>query len=279
MVVDSAAQMGNGTNGATPTQSPHNNNNFAASGVAATSTQTPAVTQYDYGVVYNNRPPVVESGVTRGYGAPTTTAAPAQYGMTTVHPSMSAPAPPPHAAHPQAYPMHAGAGAHPQMRHGPYGPPPHPHAPHPHPGYSYAAYSAPPPPAPEWAPQGFVNGHQHGWDAYAHHSHHPQQHQNHIPVVQPQSVGTSSGTMGGDQGHGHRIQLAPIPAENHTNNSGANGVSPTSPVRSSHSSNVNSSSPASMRSNGRVEDSVHGYQSQGKKNPLSIGNIISNDAR
>ena len=86
----------------------------------------------------------------------------------------------------------------------------------------------------------------------------------------------------GEQGQ-HRIQLAPIPSEN-----GASGavsdVSPTmqhSPVgRSSSLSNV-AASPASMRSNGRVErvdEGVRRYQSQGKKNPLSIRSI-TNDAR
>jgi len=85
---------------------------------------------------------------------------------------------------------------------------------------------------------------------------------------------------------GHRIQLAPIPTENNPNvGNSANNGSPHSPVRSSNSS------PPSMRTNGRVamsnsvgervDDGVHGYrtQGQGKKNPLSIGSIISNDAR
>jgi hypothetical protein len=234
--------------------------------------------------VYNNRQPV-ESAVRGGYGAPTPAPAPAQYSMSPMHPPA-----PPHAAHPQAYPMHGAAAAPPHpsvtpMRHNPYGPPPHPHAPHPHHAYSYATYAAPPPPAPEWASQGFVANHQHGgWDAYAHHSQHLQQ-QGHAPVGQPHpQTPVPAGAM--DHG-GHRIQLAPIPENNATNGS---SVSPTvqhSPVRSSNPS------PPSMRSNGRVsmsnsvgermDNGVHGYQNrgqiQGKKNPLSIGSIISNDAR
>jgi len=187
--------------------------------------------------------------------------------------------------------MHAaGAPHHPTpMRHNSYGlpPPPHPHAPHP--AYSYTTYAAPPP-QPEWSGgQGFVANHQHGWDAYAHHPQHPPPQQGHIPVGQPQQHTQSApgATMvtASAVDQAHRIQLAPIPTE--SNGNGTSNVSPPmqhSPIRSS-----NSSPP--MRSNGRVsmsnsvgervDDGVHGYrnQGQGKKNPLSIGSIISNDAR
>jgi hypothetical protein len=229
-------------------------------------------------------------------------------------PYMVHPAAPPHPPHAQTYALHATPSAgppphHPHvatMRHNPYGPPPlHPP---PHPAYSYTPqYGAPPPPTTDWGAQPFVGsvtGHHTGWDAYGHYTHqsqHPQQ-QSHAVAQQTQVSPSSTGAMNSNgtvssQG-GHRVQLAPLMNTHESTNDASHvardggncsPVMQTSPMRSSGTG----SSPSTMRSGGRLSISStvrerHGgeaghtgnqSQGQGKKNPLSIGSIISDDAR
>jgi hypothetical protein len=312
------AHVGNGTTGAVSPNPVQAAPNFSASSNAQVTAPTPAPAApipggpYDYtAAVYNGRPHNENPTARAGYVAQTTGQVPAPY---MVHPAA-----PPHPPHAQTYALHATPSAgplshHPHvatMRHNPYGPPPlHPHAPPPHPAYSYTPqYGAPPPPATDWGAQPFVgpvSGHHTGWDAYGHHTHqsqHPQQ-QSHAVAQQTQVSPSSTGAMNSvsSQG-GHRVQLAPLmnthESTNDTNAShvardGGNThncspVMQTSPIRSSGTS----LSPSTMRSGGRSSISTtvrerHGgeaghagnqSQGQGKKNPLSIGSIISDDAR